>query len=246
MQVAAMWQTLSVISSLAYCLVGFWVLTRRPITGLILIGLGISSAAFHWTATSGWQSADVVFIFLTFNAIIANFLYKAFHIPRSILVPSVIVITAIMAHFEPVVNSIIVIGGQFAVLFFITHHFRFEERYVWIFTIALVFNIPHITIFEIGSFWHDLTHSIWHSMTAWGFYKILRIEIALKVPVPGQKLSVIRVQRPDWDRIYARIIDETIRFVIWCKSSIQSTWYRVRGRMGIGRNECKGDRTASS
>jgi hypothetical protein len=94
-------------------------LQRRPITGLILIGLGLSSALFHWTGISGWQSVDVVFIYLTLNTIIANFLYKGFNMPRSVLVPSVIVITVIMAYSEPSVNSVIVIGGQFAVLHFI-------------------------------------------------------------------------------------------------------------------------------
>lgn len=162
-----MWQPLSAISSLVYSIVGLFFLRRRPITGLVLIGLGLSSAAFHWTANSIWHSTDVIFIFIVFNVIIANFLYKGFLMPLSVLVPSVIVVTAIMAYLEPIINSVIVIGGQFAVLCFIIHYLQRHQLYIWIFGIALIFNIPHITAFELSQLWHDLTHYLAFSYSLW-------------------------------------------------------------------------------
>jgi hypothetical protein len=198
-----MWQPLSGISSLTYSLVGIIFLQRRPVTGLILIGLGLSSALFHWTGISGWQSVDVVFIYLTLNTIIANFLHKGFKMPRSVLVPSVIVITVIMAYSEPSVNSVIVIGGQFAVLHFIIRHFRVREQYIWIFAAALLFNIPHITAFEVGDFWHDFTHTVWHSLTAFGFYKILKIETFLDEPSVKWKRTFISVNKTGPETVYS-------------------------------------------
>jgi len=184
-----MWQPLSVISSLAYCLAGSIVYNRRPAVGAALIGLGLSSAAFHWTSTRAWQSADIIFIFLTFNILISLFLHRGFQLPRSILIPSIIVITSIMAFFEPVVNSMIVIIGQFLVLYFITRYFRFRKRYVWVFFIGAIFNIPHVTPLHIPDFWHDLTHSVWHGVTAYGFLEILQIEILLDSILARRKRS---------------------------------------------------------
>ena len=223
-----MWQPLSAISSLFYSIVGLFILRRRPITGLVLIGLGLSSAAFHWTANSIWHSTDVIFIFLIFNVIIANFLYKGFLMPRSVLVPSVIIVTAIMAYFEPIINSVIVIGGQFAVLCFITRYFQRHQLYIWIFGIALIFNIPHITAFELSQLWHDLTHTIWHSLTAYGFYKIMKIEIEMPVALFYRKNQIDRLQEKRIRKTLYHHPVPVIKFWKECKLHFQSLWFRTR------------------
>ncbi len=224
-----MWQPLSAISSLSYSLTGLLFLKRRPFTALVLIGLGLSSGAFHWTANSILHSTDVVFIFLLFNVIIANFLYKGFLMPRSVLIPSVIVITVIMAYSEPYINSVAVIGGQFAVLYFITRYFRKKERYAWIFGIALIFNIPHITAFELPPLWHDITHSIWHALTAYGFYKIMKIEILMPVAPVHRKKLLARIQKKRIRQTLYHHPEPILEFWKSVKLFLRAAWLRIRG-----------------
>lgn len=170
-------EPISTITNVSYAIVGF--LRMNPLTTPALFVLFASSTAFHWNKKVKAQTADVLGMFLVFNAFIANGMWQA-GLDLWIAIGFVLTATIFMSIFRRAFETIPTIGYQILLLSMVQVYVGGSFWFVAIFALAMAFNIPFlfteaftkITGITLSKFWTDVFHGVWHILTSLGFHSI--------------------------------------------------------------------------
>lgn len=161
---------ISTVSNAAYIIAGIAVWSNTWYVGLALILLGLASSWFHYSGTRVSNAADIIGIYLTLNMVVV-YLLSGYGVPLPHMLIGATLVTMIMAAYENVLESLVVIGVQFTIVSLLS--LDILGNYLPIFLAAMIFNIPHLRMHgKAPHFFIEYTHGIWHILTALGFYII--------------------------------------------------------------------------
>lgn len=163
----------STLTNLAYILLGLLALSREPVMGSLLIGVGIASTGFHWTRSDCWHKADIVMIYYIFSVLAAWHWLGYAGIPIGLCVGGA-------AHwsfrdYSRYSQKIIGVLGLLTITPFFLANGWADTLYVLMWFV-LAFAAGQFAIFlnpEEDSKEYDAFHAWWHIMSAIGIYYLI-------------------------------------------------------------------------
>lgn len=163
----------STLTNLAYILLGYLALSRNPVLGFMMIGLGVASTGFHWTRENAWHKADMVAIYYIFGVIGSWWFMGDFGVLIGLVLGGIghWSFTSYSRYGQHVIGGL----GLYSLIGYWVHNSFNEAVFVlmW-FAIAMIFGRLAVYLNpREDSVEYDAFHAWWHIFSAIGIYYLI-------------------------------------------------------------------------